>query len=367
MFIVDAHVHIFPYLGGACGYKSAAAHMADLQASIVGAVRLETKYGGAGAPLGELPDVNFRVGKFGRFEWNEGGVDYYRQYMPPTLQDQTASPEFMLAQMDHAGVDMAVLQNAKVYGKFNNYFAKCVRKYPDRFVGLAEINELEADKGSEIRRLRRAIKDLGLRGLFYGAQRSFGARTPGGFNDARFDVFWREVSDLEIPVHWSLVGSRIPAELYMKQMRLFSAWADRFPDIVSVVTQALFARPFRKNDEVRFPEELLAIFKKPNVFAEVTYPISAGPLGWDYPYPQFRELIKQQYEEFGAQKLIWGSDIPNVERNCTYKQSLCYLKDYCDFISPKDMALILGGNITQILKIEEHVPKTTKPKLAGIA
>jgi len=27
MFIVDAHVHVFPYLGGACGYKSAAAHM----------------------------------------------------------------------------------------------------------------------------------------------------------------------------------------------------------------------------------------------------------------------------------------------------------------------------------------------------
>lgn len=370
MVIIDGHAHVFPYLGGACGWKSVAAHKAALQDSMLSAARPGVKYGSTeakGVLPGEPSDVRFRVGKFGRFEWSEGGTDYYRQYMPPSLQDQTASPEFMLAQMDHAGIDMAVLQNAKLYGKLNDCFAECARSYPDRFIGLAEITELEADRESEIQRLRHAIRDLGLKGIYYEATRFLGAGDPGGFNDTKFDIFWREVSNLEVPVHWSVVSSRMPAGLYMEQMRLFSAWADRFPDIASVVVQALFARPFRKNGEVRFPEELLAIFKKPNVFAEVTYPISAGPLGWDYPYPQFRELVRQQYEEFGAQKLVWGSDMPNVERNCTYRQSLCYLKDYCDFINLKDMGLILGGNMARILKVRTDVPGAPRPKLADIA
>ncbi|GAI52442.1 unnamed protein product, partial [marine sediment metagenome] len=105
MTIIDGHAHVFPYLGGACGYKSIAEHMAVLQSEVLGNVQVEAKYSGAGMEevlLGELPDVNFRVGRFGRFEWNEGGVDYYRQHTPPTLQDHTASPELMIAQMDHA-------------------------------------------------------------------------------------------------------------------------------------------------------------------------------------------------------------------------------------------------------------------------
>lgn len=369
--IIDGHMHAFPYLGGVCGWKSATEHLDYVQRFMYGSARPDaaTK---ANFWSSELPDINFRVGKFGRMEWTEDGVDYYRQFMPPSLQDQTASPEFILAQMDHAGIDMAVLQNCKLYGKLNDYFAECVRKYPDRFVGLAEIDELEADKESEILKLRRAIKELGLKGIYYEATRFLEIGSPGGFNDKKFDLFWREVSDLGIPVHWMVIPSRMLAkaykeQAYIEQMRSFSAWAERFPNIESVVVHGLLARLFKENNEVRFPEDLLDIFKKANVFAEILYPIQAGPLGWDYPFPRAQRLIKQQYEEFGASKLVWGSDMPNVERNCTYKQALSYLKDYCDFINLKDMELILGGNMARILKIKTDVPKTPRPKLADIA
>jgi hypothetical protein len=43
--------------------------------------------------------------------------------------------------------------------------------------------------------------------------------------------------------------------------------------------------------------------------------------------------------------------MPNVERNCTYKQSLDYLVRYCDFITPNDMDLITGGNAVRLLKL----------------
>jgi predicted TIM-barrel fold metal-dependent hydrolase len=238
-----------------------------------------------------------------------------------------------------------------------------VRNYPDRFVGTGEINEFEADKESEISKLRHVVKQLGFNGLFYDARRFVQIGQPTGFNDRKFGPFWREVNDLGIAVLWNFATSK----LYMQQMRAFSAWADRFPDIPSVVTMGLCLRPFTEDGEVSFPRELFDIFKKPNIFTEIVYPIQVGPVGWDYPFPEAQQLIKQQYEEFGGHKLCWGSDMPNVERNCTYKQSLTYLTKYCAFINPKDMELILGGNVARILKIRTDIPRAPRPKLADIA
>lgn len=348
--IIDGHCHIFPYLGGACGYESASAHIAGIEGSLCRRPTTEAKYSS------EPPDVRFRVGKFGRFEWVEGDVPRFRQVFPPSLQDMTASPEFMIAQMDHAGIDMAVLHNDKFYGKFNNYFAYAAREYPSRFIGLAEVNELEAYKESEILKLRHAIKDLGLKGIYFTAARFLGVGDPGGYLDKKFDLFWREVSDLKVPViYWGLYSWNMSAEINMERLRLFNIWAERFPDIASVPVEGLCAHPYvKKNGEFRYPDGILDFFKKPNIFVDATYPIEAGTMGWDYPFPEAQRLIKQQYEELGPHKLIWGSDIPNVERNCTYKQSMTYLRDYCDFIKPKDMALILGGNLARILKIQKE-------------
>lgn len=51
----------------------------------------------------------FRVGSFGRFEWTVGDETFYRQFLPPSLQDMAASAEFLLQEMAYAGVDAVVL------------------------------------------------------------------------------------------------------------------------------------------------------------------------------------------------------------------------------------------------------------------
>ena len=360
MKIIDCHMHVFPFLGSECGWESQEAHLDYLGKHLYGGARPESAK--ASFWTSKL-DINFRVGQFGRMEWTENGVDYYRQFMPPSLQEQVATPDFIVSQMDHAGIDMAVLQNCKLYGKLNEYFAESIQKYPDRFVGTAEINEFEADKEKEISKLRYGVKELGFKGLFYGATDFPKIGQPTAFNDKKFDLFWREVSDLGIAVLWNFTSSK----LYMEQMRAFASWKDRFPEISSLVSLGFCVRPFIENGKVKYPKELFDIFKKPNVLAELAYPIQAGPVGWDYPFPEANELIKQQYEELGAQKLCWGSDMPNVERNCTYRQCLTHLTKHCDFIASKDMELILGGNIARIMKMRTDIPRTPGLKLADVA
>jgi predicted TIM-barrel fold metal-dependent hydrolase len=360
--IVDVHAHIFPHLGGAGGWKSASAHLAFQKAGLY-----IPRHGGTkNSESLEGADFNFRVGRFGRFEWSENGVDYYRQYNPPSLQDQVASPEFMLAQMDHAGVDIAVLQNALFYGKLNQYFSKCVKKYPDRFVGLAELNERRGHRKGEIKKLRHVVKELGLKGIYYKARVFFRDGVSQKYTDREFDLFWREISDLGISVHWALFAEREHAEGFLEKLRILRVWAEKFPDIPSIIVHGLFPiGPFMRGQDVMIPTEFFEVLKQPNVAAELLFPVIAGPLGWDYPYPQAQRIIKHLYEEVGAEKLVWGSDMPLVECNCTYRQSLTYLKNYCDFIAPKDMDLILGGNAVRILKIEAEVPNTVRSKLVG--
>jgi predicted TIM-barrel fold metal-dependent hydrolase len=114
---------------------------------------------------------------------------------------------------------------------------------------------------------------------------------------------------------------------------------------------------FGIGDEIVIPEEIWNIWKKPNIHIEILFPIQVsyprpGASVWDYPYPQARLAIKELYKRLGTEKLIWGSDMPNVERNCTYKQSLDYLTQYCDFIPSKHMDLIIGGNAARLLKLD---------------
>ena len=52
---------------------------------------------------------------------------------------------------------------------------------------------------------------------------------------------------------------------------------------------------------------------------------------------------------FGAGKLVWGSDMPNVERFCTYRQSLDYVRNYCSFLTAAEKERVLGANAAELI------------------
>lgn len=167
--------------------------------------------------------------------------------------------------MAHAGVDRVVLQNAHLYGRLDEYFAEAVRRYPDKFIGLASVDESRADTGVEVSRLRRSVRELGLRGLYYANRGLFLERYRRGFDDPTFDGFWTEVRRLGIPVFWEIQAIPEPTqENLLKEVERLNRW--------------------------------------------------------------------------------------NVERNCTYRQSLEYLTLNLDFLTPSELDLILGGNVLRLFK-----------------
>jgi predicted TIM-barrel fold metal-dependent hydrolase len=354
--IIDAHAHIFPYLGTPAGFRSVKEHMRVLQFYVVGhsqPVRRLRDHAIVEAPTlaraplvgpQQLNEVGFHVGENGRFLWKYEGETYYIHFMPPSLQTNACTPELLLAQMAYVGVDVAVLQNAHLYGRLNEYFATAQARYPDKFIALAEVDEVHADSEAELRDLRVAIRDLGLRGIYY-ANRAFffdGYRT--SFDDPRYDVFWETVRALGIPVFWELAG--VPEntrESYLREVDRLHRWATRYPEIPAILTHGLDPELLK----APIPEPLARLLAHEQVWIEILYPIGWGR-AHEYPYPELRPALQALYDCLGGERLVWGSDMPNVERNCTYRQSLDYLRRYCPFIPSRDMDSILGGNLAEL-------------------
>lgn len=354
--IFDSHAHVFPPLGTAPGWSDPAGHRRMLQLYIAGhhqPVRRLADH--ALAPWAEcrdfegtgtepLPDVGFRVGAYGRFEWTIDSVDYYRQFLPPSLQTMESPIDYLLQEMAAAGVDRAVLQNARIYGKLEEHIARAVAAHPDRFVGLAGVDEPSADTEDERAALAHAVRDLGLRGVYVANRGFHHVGYARSFDDPRYEPYWAEIEHLGAVVFWEIAGVPLPTtEAYLREIDRLNRWAGEHRGVRCVLTHGFPATYL----EAGVPEPIAELLANERFLVEVLYPIGVGGR-FDYPYEEVRPAIRELYGRVGGRRLIWGSDMPNVARHCTYRQSLEYLAKSCRFIPPSDMERITGGNLEEV-------------------
>lgn len=343
--IVDIHAHAFPPLAGASGYASVEAHMRYLQVHL--AVRgpvVDRK----GPDFGADEDVGFRVGRFGRLEWSKGGVAGFTQWMPASLQDMEAPPELMIAQMDAIGVDHAILYRGHVYGELDAYLADCARRYPKRLTATAQIAEAEGDRPEMLDRLRRGFRDLGLKGLYFEVEAFRVAGSAYKVDDARFNPLWEEVTAAGVPMIWD-IGRHLDPSIHLEEIGRMRKVVERHPRMVNILTHFGSYIRDRETKRIHNWDEILALSALPNVFLEilqVQYPSTRT--GDEYPFPMGRKTIEEAYRRLGAGKLVWGADMPALERACTYRQSLDYVRLHCDFLSAPEKDRVLGGNAAEI-------------------
>ena len=362
--VIDSHAHIFQDWSGPCGMADRRLRLRYIQKNLTRpAAKVYRARDGAPAS-GQLlfragdntweglrNDVSFRVGHYGRLDFAVDGEDYYVQYMPVGMRDIESPPEFMIAQMISAEVDHCVLQAGFTYGYMNDYNAMAQRTFPGRFTGLFHVDEPMADTPDWMRETRRAIEHLGLRGLYYqldGYSR-YGFRW--WFDDRRFDAFWGLIETAELPVFFE--AAAIPdydRASYVRILQRLDGLMARFPRIRWLLVIAPPIQYFAAGGTWDFPEIAAKLYGRDTVWLEVSHPITWGGV-WDYPYPELQRLIEQLRDRYGAEKLIWGSDMPNVERFCTYRQSVDYIRRHCPGLSARDKDRILGENLAELLAI----------------
>jgi predicted TIM-barrel fold metal-dependent hydrolase len=143
---------------------------------------------------------------------------------------------------------------------------------------------------------------------------------------------------------------------YVNNILALGRVLDRFPRLPCHLAMGVPVQYFARGDRWDLPKDLETVYKRDEFYVEIMYPIAWGGR-WDYPYREAHPLIRDLRDRIGAEKLMWGSDMPNVERFCTYRQSLDYVRRYCDFLTGDEMDLILGKNAARLYQI----PAQTQP------
>ncbi len=355
--IIDCHGHIFPSLAGAGGFASEADHLLHQQRAMHvhgnqpyrrerDHAIVETRdlwHPADHSEAGRALDASFRVGRNGRFEWEARGERAYVQFLPAYMQDLSAPPESMVADMDYSGVGTVVLQNDHIYGNLAGYFAEAMRRFPGRFIGLGQVEEAFAYRDDQLAKLELELTQHGMRGLYFTMTGLFRDAYRHFPDEPLYDPLWQLVAQHGIPVFW-VHAAKSPAGSYVDEMRRLRRIVDRHPSIKHVLVHGVPTSIYCDGDDrVNFPSEVAELLDNCPVYSEVLYPIAWGGR-MDYPYTRAHGHIQQIYERFGPAKLMWGSDMPNVGRYCTYRQSLTYVWDYCDFLTPADRRKIFRSN-----------------------
>ena len=120
----------------------------------------------------------------------------------------------------------------------------------------------------------------------------------------------------------------------------------RFPGIAWLIDHLGLRYYAGQDNRAAFRQwpELIALAREPNAWIKCSYFPEAAKDIEPYPYPTACAHFKWLYEEAGAQRLIWGSNFPNVRRACTYRQAVDFVRVDCDFFSDADRDAVLGTN-----------------------
>jgi predicted TIM-barrel fold metal-dependent hydrolase len=355
--VIDVHSHIFRRFGTGSGPESGRLalklwqyHVRDFtdfwrksDGKRINAALLEFP----SDDINEMPDVNFRMGRYGQAEVTIDGVDYAMQLYPPALENLEATPERMVAEMEVAGVDIGVLQSDHVYGaNISDYYAEAMERFPGRFIPLAQIRETEADQPAQLERLERAVGEQGCRGLYFSVELFSFDGYVDHIDDAKFEPLWSLVRQLDVPVFWYLdprKQDRVAS--FLSCIAEANRWAEAHPDIPAVLTHGPV--PAAIIHRIGIPDELWKLLKRPNMHVEMIMQAKFP----EYPFPEGQEMLRQFRDEVGIEKLMWGSDMPFGTMWCTYKQAVDYVRLHCDFFSREEKDLFLGGNIARVVGI----------------
>ena len=365
--VFDGHAYCFPPTGGGGGFsdpedfrrhlqQAMATHhqpvwrARDLAPGDVGALIDSTNW----PSLDALKPSDFHAASNGRFEWTVDGERYFKQYFPPSVSDMSYTPDRLVAEMDYAGVSKALLHRTPYLGIGNDFIADCVAQYPGRLLGLAHTPEwlTHAEPEESLASVRRAVQDQGLVGLQFLPPQLDLYNYGGPWDAPEFHPFWDGVAELDIPVFFSLKPRRSPEpESYAADMETLVRWMRRYPDVRVVMTHGLEWRMFMTEGSLELPDDVFVPFDHPNLHLQFLFPIALGAV-WDYPMTEVQPAIERCVSRIGADRIMWGTDMPIVMRFWTYRQNIDLIRTYSDFLSERERDLILGGTVARLLGSE---------------
>jgi 3-hydroxy-D-aspartate aldolase len=307
----------------------------------------------------ELRSVRWKRDYLNRLTWEFEGETYLKGNLPPLLANAEYQAEQLVAAMDFAHVDMSILHTYPTFGEMSRMHRQAVRRYRDR---LRRIVPLPFDSQNPLQfsdSIENEIAFGGVCGLqfFTGWYQT---RFAGSWDDPQMNSYWNFVVSLGLPVYFTLALGH-PSQFeetgkafYLRELERLDRWMERFPEAAVVLTHGLPWRSYIEHNRIALPDAVWKVFERPRCYLQLLLPLRIGDI-WDYPYKEVEPTIQECIERIGVDRLIWGTDMPMLERFCTYSQSIRHISHHTDGITRADVAKLLGGNAKALLDATDPI------------
>lgn len=243
---------------------------------------------------------------------------------------QTDVPVELAAEtMDEHGVSRAVLVQPVFPGEDNTYVAACARSAPERFAAVCVVDPRRAGAEERLEHwVRLGCRGLRLRPRIAGEQEIFG--------DPATYRLWETAERLGVVV--SLLAG-------VEHAQRIGKLAERFSRVPIVIDHLGHPDPREGASGGGF-RALLALAQHANVYLKLSgfYHFSRER----FPFSDCAVQVRAAYENFGGERLLWGSDFPHVLLACGYVRSLGVVEEALGRLNAADQVRVMGGNVERL-------------------
>lgn len=260
------------------------------------------------------------------------------QILPPEIGEYDAAPEALLRVMDAHGVDKAVLLQGNYFGFQNLYTYEAVKKYPDRFTGAASYDpfSFQAEKIKA-----HLFDELGFRIVKFEVSSGSGLMANHPPVDLDGDVMhqcYRHAADRGLIF---VIDIGKPRSVSW-QVDALSRAVRRYPGMKFVVCHLL--APQLGDGELL--KESLGKLALPNVWFDLAA-LCLNSRPEEFPYPTARGYVKDAVDIAGADRLLWGSDMPSAMTRDSYRHFIDFIALHPD-LRAEDKEKILSTNAERL-------------------
>jgi predicted TIM-barrel fold metal-dependent hydrolase len=230
--------------------------------------------------------------------------------------------EELIAEMDAAGVNGAVLHPPSWDAQSNEMAIEAARKYPDRFCALGWFPLDDPRQRSRIEAWKQQPGMLGLRwSLTRAGQEHW-------HEDGTMDWLWPAAERAGTPI----------ATMAWRFLPLFRQMAERHPNLKLIVDHLGLVRSGKGEAAFATLPDLLPLAQLPNVAIKATG--APGYATGPYPFRELSEGLHRIFDAFGPHRFFWGTDITRIP--CSYRQCVTMFTEELPWLQGRDLELVMG-------------------------
>jgi predicted TIM-barrel fold metal-dependent hydrolase len=274
---------------------------------------------------------------------------------PCTWQERPA--DLLIAEMDHAGVDKAILisydaedilwylQRKRLgvedFAGGSRYTQDGVRRFPDRFVWYVTIKD---PRRYDTVSLLREAWGLGAKGI-----KVFPAYIRCHLDSPEMLKVFTACTEMQMQALISFEDIEPPATLdlgtYLKQLDVV---LERYPTTNFGLVHGGCADPLSSS----LAEMIVELTRRhPNLYLSTAKVGNIWDDGVEYPFARYLRRLEILSGKVGAGKLMWASDWPWYSDVYLYEQLVEAIRRHASFWAEEEKAEFLGGTASRFLRL----------------